>query len=119
MGQVPLFDGALHASAVTGEVVFGLLFELRSKKEGNNEDKAFFDLILQSGRYRYSTERYEEDPQTPMVYPVFDGFSEDRKVGGVLYTTIYWRFLMMGILPENIYGIVCVLENSNGEVHTL
>jgi len=53
-----------------------------------------------------------------MVYPVFDGFGQDKKVGGVLYTAIYWRLLMMGILPENIDGVVCILENSNGQFHT-
>jgi hypothetical protein len=50
-----------------------------------------------------------------MIYPVFDGFSQGRKVVGVLFTAIYWRFMMNQILPENIHGIVCVLENSFGQ----
>jgi len=118
MDQIPRVSGAVQTSANTGEIVFGVLFALRSENELDAGYKATFDLILQSGQHRHGTERYEEDPQTPMVYPVFDGYGKDRKVSGLLYTSIYWRFLMMGILPDNIHGVVCFLENSNGEVHT-
>jgi len=118
MGQFPLVGGAVDTSANTGEVVFGMLFDLGGTEVGGYGYKATFDLVLQSGQHRHSKERYEENPMTSMVYPVFDGFGEDRRVGGVLYTTIYWRFLMMNILPDNIYGVVCVLENSNGQFHT-
>jgi len=103
----------VDVSASTGEAVFGTFYDLTTAGLGS------FDLILQSSQYRHSKERYEEDPMTPMVYPVFDRFGkEDRKVGGVMYTVMYWQFLMMGILPDNIHGIVCVLKNSNGQVHT-
>ena len=77
-----------------------------------------FDLMLQSGQYRHSKERYRPDPMSAMVYPVFDGFSQDRKAVGVLFTPMYWSFLMNEILPENIHGIVCIMENSFGQTHT-
>jgi class 3 adenylate cyclase len=53
-----------------------------------------------------------------MIYPVFDGFSQDRKVVGTFFAPMYWSFLMNEILPENIHGIVCVIENSFGQTHT-
>jgi hypothetical protein len=115
MGRYDFLNGAVDRSVNSGDVVFGLLGDLLRNSDGQNHDAAVFDLVLQSGQYRHSKNRYEGDPGSAMVYPVFDGFSQDRKAVGVLFTAIYWRFMMNQILPENINGVVCVLENSLGQ----
>ena len=118
MGHYDFLEGALETCVNSGEVVFSIFTELTSNPNGENPEAGAFDLILQSGQYRHSKERFRADPMSPMIYPVFDGFTKDRKVVGVLFTAMYWRFLMNDILPENIYGIVCVMENNLGQVHT-
>jgi len=92
--------------------------DLTKNDDGATADASTFDMVLQSGQYRHKKERYIDDPMSPMVYPVFDSFEKDRKVAGVLYTSIYWRFMLMNILPKNIKGVICVLENSMGQKHT-
>jgi hypothetical protein len=118
MGRYDFLKGAIDTSVTSGEVVFGVLSDLTSNNDGDNSDAAVFDLVLQSGQYRHSKQRYEGDPMSAMIYPVFDGFSQDRKAVGVLFTAIYWRFMMNDILPESINGVVCVLENSFGQMRT-
>jgi len=118
MGHYDFLKGAAFTSADTGEVVFGGLIELTKNLEAGTNHGAFFELLLQSSQYRHAKKRYTEDPASPMLYPVFDRFGKDRKVGGILYTSIYWRFMMMNILPENVRGIVCVVGNSDGQKHT-
>jgi Adenylate and Guanylate cyclase catalytic domain len=114
-GHTDLLGGALEICTAKGEIAFGIFTQLTG---GNNRDTGGFDLTLQSGQYRHNKERYRSDPMSAMVYPVFDGFTQDRKVVGVLFTAMYWRFLMNEILPENIHGIICVMENSLGQTHT-
>ena len=118
LGRYDFLDGALEACVDTGEVVLSVFTELTTNEDGEVADAGTFDLILQSGQYRHRKERYRADPMSAMIYPVFDRFTQDRKVVGVLDTSVYWRFLMNEILPENIYGIVCVMENSLGQKHT-
>ena len=114
-GHTDILGGALEICTAKGEIAFGIFTQLTG---GNNRDTGGFDLTLQSGQYRHNKERYRSDPMSAMVYPVFDGFTQDRKVVGVLFTAMYWRFLMNEILPENIHGIICVMENSLGQAHT-
>jgi len=118
VGQLPMVGDSVDAAAKTEEVVFGALFDLGLLEAGGFGYDEVFELMLQSGQYRHSRNRYEDDLMTSMTYPVFVGFGKDRKLSGALYRTIYWRFLMMGILPDNIRGVVCVVENSDGMVRT-
>ena len=115
LGKPDYLKNAVDTCVDTKEVVFGIFTQLVTGETG---DTGGFDLVLQSGQYRHSKERYRADPTSAMIYPVFDGFSQDKKVVGVLFTAMYWRFLMNEILPENVYGIVCVMENSQGQKHT-
>jgi hypothetical protein len=55
---------------------------------------------------------------TSLSYPVFDNFGDNQEVAGAIYSTMYWGFLFTDILPENVYGVVCVLENSFGQQAT-
>jgi signal transduction histidine kinase len=71
-----------------------------------------FQTNLARSQYRYEIERYLGDPVTPFVYPVFDSFAENRKIGGVIGTNLYWKLLFTNILPESAAGYICILENS-------
>ena len=115
MGQYDFLQGALKTCVGTGEVVLGVFHMLTNADQTGAEG---FDLILQSGQYRHKMEQYQPDPMSALIYPVFNGFGQDRKVVGTFFTPMYWSFLMNEILPENIHGIVCVMENSSGQSHT-
>jgi len=118
MGRFDFLNGAMHTSVDTGEIVFGTMADLTSNNDGQMNDTGTFEMLLQSGQYRHKKERYLDDPMTPMVYPVFDSFNTSRKVGGLLVIDIYWRFILTNILPRNVNGVICVVENSMGQKHT-
>jgi nitrogen-specific signal transduction histidine kinase len=71
-----------------------------------------FQTNLARSQYRYDMERYLGDPFTPLYYPVFDSFAENRKIGGALVSNLYWKLLFTSILPETAFGYICILENS-------
>lgn len=113
MGKYDFLRGALPATVASGKTILDIVTDLRTNSDGEESDATVFDLLIQSGQYRHSTEHYEGDPLGALTYPVFSHLNlENRTVVDVLFTTIYWRFLFSNILPKNIRGIVCVLENS-------
>jgi signal transduction histidine kinase/CheY-like chemotaxis protein len=67
---------------------------------------------LAVSQYRHKIEEYRGDPVTMFAYPVFDSFEDDRQLGGVLVTEIYWKLFFANILPPSASGIICILENS-------
>jgi hypothetical protein len=101
----------LHEVLETGKAVLGFL---QTTHEGSDTE----DLIrtfLTLGQYRHSEVAYDADPMTQVAYPVFDNFSTDRQVTGIILTTIFWRLLFEDVLPVNVKGVVCVLHNTLGE----
>lgn len=115
----------------------GLLLELQSSKRAiiggvalnltdpdaevsaaqNAADTTTEDLItafLQLGQYRHDAASFESDPLTPVAYPVFDGFGPDKNLTGALYSAVYWRLLFQDILPADVQGVICVLQNTGG-----
>jgi signal transduction histidine kinase/CheY-like chemotaxis protein len=75
--------------------------------------KDFFRNTLAASQYRHNIEEeYLDDPLTFFAYPVFDSFEDDRKLAGVLATTVDWKQLFTSLLPPSASGIVCILENS-------
>ena len=125
-------SGAINNTLNTGLASIDVVVDLLDN--GNDEDAAIFDLLIQSGQYRHQHEHYEGDPLSTLVYPIFDtlgavvpdeyynadrpGANEnsvtkkEKKVVGVLFLTLYWRFLLSNLLPADIDGVVCVLRNS-------
>ena len=54
-----------------------------------------------------------------MIYPVFDSFDlKNRKVAGVISSSLYWQQYFMNILPDDMQGVICVLENTLGQIMT-
>jgi hypothetical protein len=96
----------------------GISLELNATEAARQQAAVFFNLLIQYGQYRHTAKQYKGDPLTSLSYPVFDNFGNNQKVAGAIFITMYWRFFFTDILPENIYGIVCVLENSFGQQAT-
>lgn len=101
----------------TGEACLDFASDLISD-DGDITDALVFEVMIQSGQFRHSTEHYLGDPLSFLSYPVFGSFEEGKQVVGVIFSTLYWRLLFSNILPSNIYGIVCVLENTAGQVYS-
>lgn len=60
-----------------------------------------------------SRKLYSGNPQTMVVFPVFDSFGADRQVVGVLAVNLYWRDFFRDILPASTNAsYLCILENS-------
>jgi hypothetical protein len=59
---------------------------------------------------------YFEEPSSIMVYPVNDNFDEGKNnVVGFVSIVFSWIRLFWNILPENVRGIVVVIETSTGQ----
>eukprot|EP00538_Stauroneis_constricta_P004292 CAMPEP_0119565374 /NCGR_PEP_ID=MMETSP1352-20130426/29797_1 /TAXON_ID=265584 /ORGANISM="Stauroneis constricta, Strain CCMP1120" /LENGTH=876 /DNA_ID=CAMNT_0007614265 /DNA_START=1 /DNA_END=2631 /DNA_ORIENTATION=- len=71
-----------------------------------------FKIFLDASQFRHGSEEYLGDPVSPVAYPVFDSFDDDRKVVGITHTNIYWRLYFQSLLSPDIRGIICVLENT-------
>jgi hypothetical protein len=95
----------------TGKAVLGFL---QTVHEGTDTED-LIRVFLTLGQYRHSEVAYDADPMTQVAYPVFDHFGPDRKVTGVILTTIFWRLLFEDVLPVNVRGVICVLHNTLGE----
>ena len=81
---------------------------------GSTTTEELVSAILQLGQYRHDAASFQSDPLTPVVYPVFDGFGPDKNFTGALYTAVYWRLLFQDILPSDVHGVICVLQNTGG-----
>lgn len=66
---------------------------------------------LRLSQYRQHVQYLVNAPSTFVAYPVFDSFSNDRTVVGILATSVYWNILFSRLLPSNTKGIICVVES--------
>lgn len=95
------------------KVIIGPSYQFPDPNVGFNEN-----LLL--SQYRNSITEYVGEPLSYIVYPVFDAFynssaslaEQKTHLAGLLYTNIYWRLLLKNVLPSNLNGIICVVENS-------
>lgn len=54
-----------------------------------------------------------------LMLPIFDSFAlETRKVVAILQSVIHWKSYLVSILPDNVHGILVVLENGCAEAYT-
>ena len=101
----------LHEVLDTGKAVLGFLQTTHIGSDTEDLIRVFLTL----GQYRHSQVAYDADPMTQVAYPVFDNSGPDRQVTGVILTTIFWRLLFEDVLPANVRGVICVLQNTLGE----
>lgn len=102
--------------AVIGGVALNLTDADADAVEGaaSATTEALVSALLQMGQYRHDAAEFQADPLTPVAYPVFDGFGPDKNFTGALYTAVYWRLLFQDILPADVHGVICVLQNTGG-----
>ena len=65
---------------------------------------------------------YDGQPIAALYYPVFDTFganTTNRKLVASISSIIFWVAFFEGMLPPNSYGIVCVMNNTCGDVFTI
>ena len=58
---------------------------------------------------------FYKDPSSIMMYPVFDSFDSEDTVVGFVSFTFSWISTFWNILPENVKGIIAVIETSTGQ----
>ncbi|CAB9521492.1 Receptor-type guanylate cyclase gcy [Seminavis robusta] len=71
--------------------------------------KAFLNLFL--NRWRNGGNDYEDGPVSDLYLPIFNDFSKDKTIVGVLLANVYWQIYFSDVLAENAHGVVAVLEN--------
>jgi class 3 adenylate cyclase len=113
----PVLLGGFHKAVQTGQAVIDLACT-GAPALGDVDTSEMFNMILSKSQYRFEVRGYLGDPLSSFANPVFDSFDVDtRKVVGVLCSMLYWR-IYLDILPQDMRGIVCVLENSNNQTFT-
>lgn len=55
------------------------------------------------------------EPSSVLMYPVFDSFESENKIVGAVSITFSWMAVFWNILPENVRGVIAVLETSTGQ----
>lgn len=116
----PIYAGGLQAALKSSKAVFDTAIDLRDPNSDTDWTSAsdLFLFILTYSQYRHQISDFSSDPVTNMMYPVFDNFSPERKLVGVILTSLYWNLYFQNILPESAIGIVAVLENTQGQMFT-
>jgi len=113
------FNGPYSQVLKTGQASLGLMTHLDDPTDENGEAIKVLNALLSQGQYRHELEEYTRDPIISIGYPVFDSFSPDRKVVGILGSALYWRLLFKNVLPSVGNTIVdVVVRNSFGQAKT-
>jgi class 3 adenylate cyclase len=76
----------------------------------------FLDVCTQTKWFGESAPDRGEDPQTVIVYPVFEDFTEDSKIVGHLVAVIPWNVFFEKILSDKSKPVTAVLSNTCNEV---
>jgi len=88
-------------------------------QENLGDTGVYFRMLLSLSQYRNDIEEFLGDPTSSLAYPVFDSFiHETRKVVGVLGTNVYWKLNFENKLPQSAKGVMCVIENTQGQKFT-
>jgi len=103
----------------TKEAGKATLSHLQTRHIGSDTE-GIIRVMMTLNQFRHDGIDYQElDPLTQVAYPVFDSFHPlEKKVAGLIITTIFWRLLFSNVLSENVRGVICVLSNTLGEQAT-
>eukprot|EP00538_Stauroneis_constricta_P006255 CAMPEP_0119548160 /NCGR_PEP_ID=MMETSP1352-20130426/2143_1 /TAXON_ID=265584 /ORGANISM="Stauroneis constricta, Strain CCMP1120" /LENGTH=768 /DNA_ID=CAMNT_0007593349 /DNA_START=72 /DNA_END=2378 /DNA_ORIENTATION=+ len=113
--------GSLDAVLQHGTASLDVMSRLDDTTKNDNradEEQSAYNLLIQFGQYRHSLESYAKDPITSLSVPVFDTFGDDKSVVGAIFTTMYWRLFFAGVFSDSVRGLLCVLENTQGQQAT-
>ena len=79
--------------------------------EHSDPTTSFFATLL--SMWKGIEVEYPGDPISHIIIPIFDVLNgSDRKVVGLVKSTIYWRWFLSNILPKNHKGKTVVIENA-------
>jgi len=105
-------QSALNKNAATEPAFQGVLEYVQKTKKAiltnpvyKHEDKDRVAASLALSQYRHDVQPYLNDPLTFLAYPVFDSFSKDRKIAGILTTKIYWRYVCFCLVLDYIVAM--------------
>jgi hypothetical protein len=73
----------------------------------------FFDFVLDDSNIDRKME-----PHTVIAEPVYDIFSKDAKIVGILLAASPFDFLLNNVLDDDAEGVVCVINDGCGTVMT-
>ncbi|CAJ1933537.1 unnamed protein product [Cylindrotheca closterium] len=79
--------------------------------------RAQLEASLKISQFRNDVEAYLNDPASFLTYPVFDGFTKNRTLAGVLVAPLYWSLILQNSVTS-VEGIFCVIENSFNQTFT-
>ena len=92
----PIFWKAIDTSIESKQAIFSEALNLKASSDS----------------FTGTAEDYARDPISVLYYPVFDQFSANRTVVGMLATEMVWTYFFEGVLPDSARGIICVVENA-------
>jgi hypothetical protein len=112
----PLVKGVNKATLQTGMATLGM-----ADLDFNNATTlAYLASVFALSQYRDRVEQVAFDPTSSLSYPVFHSFDiVTRQVVGTMGVNINWRTIFTHILPANIRGVHCVIDNTFNQAFTI
>ena len=112
----PLYEPSNKRAIETGMAILDFITDPTG--ENLHETDSFHKFVLSLGQYRLDIDDIVLDPNSALVYPIFDSFEDSRKEVGTLGTTLNWFAYFQDVLPPNALGIYCVIKNTAGQAIT-
>jgi hypothetical protein len=106
------FKGGIDTMLESKQAVIGKVWDVVE----NPEDLIIFDKF--DDAWKRNSIPAGQNPISKVFYPVFDTLESDHQIVAMLTGVIDWVTYFDQILPPHANGIVCVLENECGQVHT-
>jgi hypothetical protein len=112
----PADRGAILEMKRTNEAVISRIQNLDEVSPSTAAGLQVFFTNLIHRKFRDSSLNYTGEPITNLYYPVFDSFSLDREMVAMYASIIYWPTFFTDVLPPSASGVICVMENTCGDV---
>lgn len=112
---LPAVRAALLATIESHQAVLSRSSDIRDPDEAGDGSGGLYDDFLAAGQFRHDTQTYLGDPSASLIVPVFNNFSSNRTLEGIIMAAQYWRMNFINILPETAKGVICVLENTQNQ----
>ena len=116
--SVPATRATMLAAIKSEKMVLGLASDLNDKVAGNATGSALHNMFLSLGQFRHQSYEYQGDPNSAIIYPVFDSFGANRSLAGLLNVPVLWRLTFANLLPETAVGVTIVVRNTNNQTFT-
>jgi hypothetical protein len=105
------YSSIIQGAIDTGTAVFGP-YEVGSPGYLNSTNQTTAWIATLRSMEENATVEYLGAPVTRLFLPIFDTFGVNSSVVGMMMNVIHWRSYFFDILPDNIRGLVVVMENT-------